>query len=161
MPKTLRRCFLLLLLIPGLLPAAVSVSGPIAGYVADPSRPVLRVISGVPGSYLFSDPIPMPDGVTRIHLSPGKDFALIESGAASPAILFLSAGAVDHVTALSGAMPAADWVAFSASAGVGRPVLVLRPAAAASDRPPRRSPGGAGSGRLNPPRTTPLRRRER
>jgi len=116
MPKTLRLCFLLLLFIPGLLPAAVSFSGPVAGYVADPSGPGLRVISGVPGSYLFSDPLPVPDGVTRVHLAPGKDFALIETGAASPAILFLSGGAVDHVTALSGAMPAADWVAFSGSA---------------------------------------------
>jgi len=115
MPKTRLRCCWLLL-IPGLLPAAVSLSGPIAGYVADPSRPVLRVISGVPGSYLFSDPLPMPDGVTRIHLAPGKDFALIEFADSSPAVLFLSAGAVDHVATLSGAMPAADWVAFSPSA---------------------------------------------
>ncbi|SPF37517.1 exported hypothetical protein [Candidatus Sulfopaludibacter sp. SbA4] len=112
-PQPLLGC--LPLLIPSLLLADANLSSPIAGYVADPSQPVLRTISGVPGAYLFSDPIPLPDGVTRIHLAPGPDYALIESGDAAPAVLFLSAGAVDHVAPLPGAMPAADWVAFSAS----------------------------------------------
>lgn len=105
----------LLLLAAGLLPAAVNLSGPVAGYVADRSRPELRAITGVPGSYLFSDPLPLPDGSTGIHLAPGQDFAILERGDTGPALLFLSGGAVDHVADLPGAMPSADWAAFSST----------------------------------------------
>jgi len=106
----------LLLPIAGLLAGSVNLTGPVAGYVAGPSEPELRAISGVPGSYLFSDPLPLPAGTTRIHLAPGQDFALIEQGAAGLAVLYLSAGAVDRVEALGGALPAADWAAFSPGA---------------------------------------------
>ncbi len=116
MIRTLLRCGLLAL-IAAALPGAVNVSGPVAGYVADPSRPVLRAISGVPGSYLFSDPLPLPDGVTRIHMAPAQDFALAQRGDAGLGILYLNGGAVDRVASFSGAMTAADWVVFSPAAG--------------------------------------------
>ena len=106
----------LLLLAPGLFAADAGLSGPIAGYLADPTRPILRAISGVPGAYLLGDPIALPAGLTRLHLAPGKDFALAESGDAPPAVLFLAAGAVDRLIPLSGVMPSAEWVAFSTGA---------------------------------------------
>ena len=103
-------------LIPSLLLADVNLTGPIAGYVSPSSRVELRAISGVPGAYLFSDPIALPDGVTGIHLAPGQDFALIERGTAGLAILQLGGGAVTGMTPAAGAMASADWAAFSPTA---------------------------------------------
>jgi len=116
MAKTLLYPYSLLVPIAGLLSGAVNLRGPVAGYVAGPSPAELRTISGVPGSYLFSDPLPLPPGTTGVHLAPGQEFGLIERGAAGLAILYLSGGAVDRVEGLSGALPAADWAAFSPGA---------------------------------------------
>jgi len=116
MVKTLICTCSLLLPIAGLPDGAVNLAGPVAGYVAGPSEPELRAISGVPGSYLFSDPLPLPPGTTRVRLAPGQNFALTERGEAGLAVLDLSGGAVDRVEALGGALPAADWVAFSPGA---------------------------------------------
>jgi hypothetical protein len=101
----------------GLLPGATIIAGPVAGYVAESSGPVLRAILGVPGSFRFSDPLPLPDGVTRVHMAPGQDFALVERAGSGLAVLSLSGGTVDRLTAIDGALAAADWVAFSPQAG--------------------------------------------
>lgn len=101
----------------GLLPGATTITGPVAGYVAESSGPAMRAIFGVPGAFRFSDALPLPEGVTRVHLSPGQDYALVERVDSGLAILYLSGGTVDRVTAVAGAMAAADWVAFSPAAG--------------------------------------------
>jgi hypothetical protein len=93
------------------------ISGPVAGYVTDSSRAQLRAILGVPGAYTFSAPLPLPDGVSQIHLAPGQDFALVEKSDGVRAVLFLKAGAVDRLAPVYGAMPSADWIAFSPAAG--------------------------------------------
>jgi hypothetical protein len=116
MTKTLLYPYSLLVLFAGLLSAAVNLSGPVAGYVAGPVQPELRTISGVPGSYLFSGPLPLPPGTTCLYLAPGREFALIERGTAGLAILYLSGGAFDHVAPLGGALPEAAWAAFSPGA---------------------------------------------
>jgi hypothetical protein len=74
----------------------------------------LRAILGVPGAFRFSDPLALPDATSRVRVAPGQDFALIERRNADPAALVLNAGAVDHSTPLTGVLPAADWVTFSA-----------------------------------------------
>src|ERR1019366_3749347 len=111
------RRFCVLAVAAGMLPGASTITGPVAGYAVESSGPELRAIYGVPGSYRFSDPLPLPDGVTRIHIAPGQDFALVERGNAGLGILFLSGGTVDRVAAVDGAMAAGDWVAFSPAAG--------------------------------------------
>jgi hypothetical protein len=100
----------------GSLSGAATITGPVAGYIVESSGPVLRAIFGVPGSFQFSDPLPLPQGVTRIHLAPGQDFALVERADSGLGILYLSGGAVDRVVAVDGVMAAADWVAFSPAA---------------------------------------------
>jgi hypothetical protein len=109
--------FCVLAVAAGMLPGASTITGPVAGYAVESSGPELRAIYGVPGSYRFSDPLPLPDGVTRIHMAPGQDFALVERGNAGLGILFLSGGTVDRVAAVDGALAAVDWVAFSPAAG--------------------------------------------
>jgi hypothetical protein len=94
-----------------------SISGPVAGYVTDSSRAQLRTIFGVPGAFTFGNPLALPEGVAQVRLAPGQDFALVERANASPALLFLKAGVVDHLAAIDGAMASADWVAFSPGAG--------------------------------------------
>ncbi len=104
---------LLLVVAAGLAPAADSLSGPVAGYVAGSPKAELRAILGVPGSFLLSDPLALPNGVTRIRIAPGQGFALIERLRGGPAALVLDGGAVDHVTPIEGALSGADWVVFS------------------------------------------------
>ncbi len=107
-------CWLLAVLA-GLLPAATAITGPVAGYTVESPGPVLRAILGVPGSFRFSDPIPLPDGVTRIHMAPGQDFALAELAGSGIAVLSLASGAVAGVAGIEGAI-APDWTAFSPQA---------------------------------------------
>jgi hypothetical protein len=104
-------------LVAGLASAAGTLSGPVAGYVTDSSRTQLRTIFGVPGALSFGDPLPLPEGVSQIRLAPGQDFALVENAHSAPGVMFLKAGAVDRLTPIDGAMPSADWVAFSPGAG--------------------------------------------
>ena len=93
------------------------ISGPVAGYVTDSSQSQLRAILGVPGALAFSEPLSLPDGMTRVRLAPGQDFALAESSNGAAGVLFLKAGAVDRLAAIDGGMPSADWIAFSPGAG--------------------------------------------
>ena len=105
----------LLLILAAAAPAAETIGGPVAGYVAG-SKPELRAIGGVPGSFVYSDPLPLPDGTTRVRVAAGQDFALVERRDAAPEAVVLRGGLVDHMTELGSLMPAADWVAFSLSA---------------------------------------------
>ena len=100
MGKTPPSTYLLLVAIAALPSPAADLGSPVAGYVASPSQTELRAISGVPGSYLFSDPLPLPPGTTSVHVAPGKDFALIEMGAEGFAVLYLAGGAAGHLGAL-------------------------------------------------------------
>ncbi|HLK62358.1 MAG TPA: hypothetical protein VKU19_02900 [Bryobacteraceae bacterium] len=109
--------YLLPALIAGVASAATTIGGPVAGYVSESTVAQLRTILGVPGAYHLSDPLPMPDGVTKIRLAPGQDFALVESAGSAPGVLFLKLGTIDHVAPIAGAMPTADWIAFSPGAG--------------------------------------------
>ncbi len=109
--------YLLPVIVAGLASAAGTLSGPVAGYVTDSSRTQLRTIFGVPGALSYGDPLALPDGVTQVRLAPGQDFALVESANGAPGVLFLKAGAVDHMATIDGAMASADWVAFSPGAG--------------------------------------------
>ena len=98
MTKTLLTCGLLAAI--GAAAADGNLSGPLAGYVADSSRPVLRAITGVPGSYLFSDPIGLPGTVTRVHVASGQDFALAQRGAEGIGILHLRGRAGQRFSAI-------------------------------------------------------------
>ncbi len=95
--------------------AAETIGGPIAGYVAG-AKPELRAIGGVPGSFVYSEPVTLPEGTRRVRVAPGQEFAVAELREGPPQALVLRGGAVDHATALDGVMAAADWVAFSLGA---------------------------------------------
>jgi hypothetical protein len=82
MPRIASYRFSLLGLTAGLLYGDVTVGGPLAGYIGDPAGAELRAIYGVPGSFRFGEPLPLPGVVTRIHLAPGQSFALAERGEA-------------------------------------------------------------------------------
>jgi hypothetical protein len=68
----------LLALVTEPLSGATTITGPVAGYATESSGTTLRAISGVPGSFRFSDALPLPEGVKRVHMAPGQDFALVE-----------------------------------------------------------------------------------
>ncbi|HLK66893.1 MAG TPA: hypothetical protein VKU19_25845 [Bryobacteraceae bacterium] len=111
-PTTIALCCLPAVLAGSLCPGT-SITGPVAGYVADSDGPVLRTIFGVPGSFRFSDPLALPDGVTQLRIAPGQDYALAEVSGSSLSVLSLSGGAASGLTALEWALPSPDWIAFS------------------------------------------------
>lgn len=111
------RLSLLSLLVAGLASADLHIEGPLAGYSTDASRSHLRAIRGVPGAFTFSEVLPLPDGAGQIRLGPRQDYALAELANQGTAIVLLKDGAADVPMVIDGAMPSADWTAFSLSAG--------------------------------------------
>jgi len=89
---------------------------PVAGYAAWASGPEIRAILGVPGAAVFSDPLPLPASVRRIHLPSGQAYAVLERIDDDPAILPLNGAATTgEIVPLSGALRTPDLVAFSPS----------------------------------------------
>src|SRR5215467_7876847 len=102
---------------------ATSLGGPLAGYCTSANGSELRAILGTPGSYQFSAPLPVPDGTTRVHPAPGRDFVLVERAPAAdfeetpPGVATYSEGAIEAFAAMPGAIASPDWVAFSNEGG--------------------------------------------
>jgi len=117
------RHFNILLLFAPLSIFATSLGGPLAGYATFANGSELRAILGTPGSYQFSAPLPLPDGTTRVHPAPGRDFALIERAPAAdfqdtpPGIASYDAGAITAFVPMAGAIASPDWVIFSNEGG--------------------------------------------
>jgi len=104
---------------------ASSMGRPVLGYVAESSPAELRAILGVPGSAVFSDPLLLPRGVSRINLAPGQAFALVEVRAevriegrvegsgGDLSVIPLRAGATGDATPIPGALRGANLIRFS------------------------------------------------
>ena len=91
--------------------------GPVLGYLLQDDPLELRAIAGIPGAAIRGEPLPLPDGVTRLRLAPGHGFALAERGESDPpAVLLLDGGAV-LATPVSGALARAGLVVFSPGGG--------------------------------------------
>ena len=117
------RHFNYLLLFAPLSVFATSLGGPLAGYATFANGSELRAILGTPGSYQFSAPLPLPDGATRLHPAPGRDFALVERAQASdeqqtpPGVAIYDGGALQSFAPMPGAIASPDWVVFSNEGG--------------------------------------------
>jgi hypothetical protein len=103
------------------------VSGPVLGYVANPARPELRAISGVPGAASFGDSISLFSDVVRVRVAPGEPYALLERRDSDPAVVQLTGGTPGQPVSISGAVRSADLAAFSP---MGTTVVVFSQAAA-------------------------------
>ena len=104
-----------------------SVSGPVLGYVANPTRPELRPITGVPGAARFGDSISLSSDVVRIRVAPGEPYALLERRDSDPAVVQLTSGTAGQPMSISGAVRSADLAAFSP---MGTTVVLFSQAAA-------------------------------
>jgi hypothetical protein len=117
------RHFKILLLFAPVSIFATSLGGPLAGYATFRDGSELRAILGTPGSYEFSAPLPLPDGATRVHPAPGRDFVLVERAPAAdsqdtpPGIVSYDGGSIAGFTAMAGAIASPDWVVFSNEGG--------------------------------------------
>jgi hypothetical protein len=103
----------LLLLTAGMGLCAESLSAPVAGYITGAVKPELRAILGVPGAFRFSEPLALPEGITRIRLAPGRDFALVERAETGLGVLILRAGEVERVVPVEGTISQSEWAVFS------------------------------------------------
>jgi hypothetical protein len=86
------------------------------------SPPELRVILGVPGAAVFSEPLSLPRRTTRLRLAPGQQYAIIESADETPAALLLNGAATGGIVTIPGAARAFDFVSFSPS---GRSAVLI------------------------------------
>jgi hypothetical protein len=89
---------------------------PLLGYLVQEDPLELRAISGIPGAAIRSEPLPLPEGLTRLRLAPGHGFALAERGDTDPgAVLMLDGRGPLPLAPISGALARADLVSFSPS----------------------------------------------
>jgi len=87
--------------------------GPVLGYLLQEDPLELRAISGIPGAAIRGEPLPLPEGVTRLRLAPGHGFALAERGESDPPAVLLLDGRAALATPVPGALARADLVVFS------------------------------------------------
>jgi hypothetical protein len=104
-----------------------SVSGPFLGYVANPARPELRPITGVPGAASFGDSISLSSDVVRTRVAPGEPYALVERRDSDPAVVQLASGTPAQPVSISGAVRSADLASFSP---LGTSIVLFSQAAA-------------------------------
>ena len=99
-----------------------ALNRPVLGYAVQVSPPELRVILGVPGAAVFSEPLSLPRRTTRLRLAPGQQYAIIESADETPAALLLNGAATGGIVTIPGAARAFDFVSFSPS---GRSAVLI------------------------------------
>ncbi len=104
----------LLVYFAGLMYGDLTVSGPRAGYVALGERE-LRAVRGVPGAFRFSEPIPLPADASRVYPAPSQDFVLVSQAGGGILALRFGSDGVPAASAINGALPDVDWIAFSPS----------------------------------------------
>lgn len=86
--------------------------GPVVGFLTSEAPVQIRAIRGVPGAAVASEPLPLPEGVSRIRVAPGHRYAILEfSESALPAILDLENGG--DPLGIAGTMTRADAIEFS------------------------------------------------
>jgi hypothetical protein len=110
--------YVILLLGLFLLPLAAwcaegELRAPVLGYLLQEDPLELRAISGIPGAAIRGEPLPLPEGVTRLRLAPGHGFALAERGESDPPAVLLLDGGAAPATPVSGALVRAGLVVFS------------------------------------------------
>ena len=93
--------------------AGNALSRPILGYSAQVSPPELRAIFGVPGSAVFSDPMSLPAGTTRLRLAPAQQYLIIERADETPGALLLNGTETGELVTIPGVVRAPDFISFS------------------------------------------------
>ena len=93
----------------------------ILGFMAGPAPLELRAILGVFGAARISQPVAVPETVTRLYLSTRQQYALVEQNSGAPlavwsldeTVLLNRQAGDDGLVAIAGALPHPDLVAFS------------------------------------------------
>lgn len=93
--------------------AAVRIDTAVLGFMGGPGPSELSPILGVFGAARISQPVAIPETVTRLYLSARQHYALVEQNSGGPlAVLGLDAGN-EGLVAIAGALPHPDLVTFS------------------------------------------------
>ena len=93
--------------------AGGELRAPVLGYLLQEDPLELRAISGIPGAAIRGEPLPLPEGVTRLRLAPGHGFAMAERGESDPPAVLLLDGGATLAAPVSGALARASLVVFS------------------------------------------------
>ena len=89
---------------------------PLLGYAVSDSPLRVRPIAGAPGAVTLGDPVPLPAGVTRVVVAPGRQFAIVEAtGAVSSALLALTLDGSGTIAPIANSFSHSDRIAFSPS----------------------------------------------
>jgi len=88
------------------------LGGPVIGFLTGEEPVQIRAILGVPGAAVAGEPLPLPEGVSRIRVAPGHRYAVLEfADSALPVIVNLEEGG--EPVGIAGAMTHADLLEFS------------------------------------------------
>lgn len=106
------RVVLLGFLATGAAQSAEWLGGPVVGFLTGDAPIQIRAILGVPGAAVAGEPLPLPEGVSRIRVAPGQRYAILEfADSVLPAIVNLEEGGAP--IGIAGAMTHPDLVEFS------------------------------------------------
>lgn len=104
----------LLFIATGVCLASDAFTPPLIGYVAGNVSEV-RAIVGTPGAARVTRPLPLPEGVERIVLAPGKTFGIAFMADTESAVLLHSLDTQPAASVIPGAMKSFDRAQFSGS----------------------------------------------
>jgi hypothetical protein len=92
-----------------------ALTRPVLGYAAPVSPPQLRAIVGVPRAAVFSELLPSPQGTTRLHVAPGRQYAIIELAEEAPVAPLLNGMETGGIVGIPAVVSAPDFISFSPS----------------------------------------------
>ena len=94
---------------------------PLIGYVAGESGKAVHAIVGTPGAARVLPPLPLPPGITRVALAPGRPFGIASLDGVESLVLLHSLNTEPAASVIIGAMKSFDRAVFSAG---GRAAVV-------------------------------------
>src|SRR5690242_11417511 len=89
-----------------------AVGAAVLGFLPGPGPLELNAILGVFGAARLGDPVTAPKTATRLYVATGQQFALVEQNSDAPLSVW-DLAANSGLTAITGALPHPDLVAFS------------------------------------------------
>jgi hypothetical protein len=103
------------LLLASLCDASDAFTPPVIGYVAGQPANEVRAIIGTPGAARVTLPLPLPSGITRVAVAPGRTFGIASMQDVESLVLLHSLDTEPAATLIVGAMKSFDRAVFSPS----------------------------------------------
>src|SRR6202521_42291 len=94
------------------------ISGPVSGFVVDPTGGVIRPVNGLPGAWLLGNPVDLPLRVDVAGIASGNAFAVLVDSAGDPVLIRGLRDERPQVIPLDGVAPASRVVVNQSESAV-------------------------------------------